>query len=141
MNLYFLLGTVSLFFQVAVLGLLLFSFNLKQRSSFRAHGLTMTAALSVHLLIILAIMAPSLLFGLAPKIAANPASPASLLAPLHAATGAAAAILALWIVGSWRLRQTTQFCAPKKNIMKYTLILWVITLILGIALYFVLYWK
>ena len=141
MDFYLLLGTVSLTFQLMVLALLTFSFRLKQHLKFRMHGITMMAALSVHLTTVVVIMVPSLVVGLAPKIAEKPASAVGLLSPLHAAAGAATAVLALWIVGSWRLRQSTKFCAPKKKFMRFTFILWLISVSLGVALYFVLYWS
>ena len=140
MNSTFLLATVSLAFQITVLALLIVGFMFKQRRKLRTHGITMLAALSVHLVIIAVIMVPSFAVGLLPKIV-DKADPVGLFSLFHVAVGASAVILATWIVGAWRLRQSTAFCAPKKKLMKYTLALWLVSLSLGIALYFILNWS
>ncbi len=65
----------------------------------------------------------------------------SLFAIVHAAAGTTTAVLGVWIVGGWRLRKSTKFCAPKKKYMRATLVLWLVTLSLGIIFYFVLNWS
>ena len=71
----------------------------------------------------------------------KPAISIGLLAPFHAVAGTATAILGVWIVGGWRLRQSTKFCAPKRKFMRATFILWLVTLSLGVIFYFVLNWS
>ncbi len=137
MNIYLLIATVSLAFQLGVLALLIIGYNLKLRLRFRLHGIFMLTAVVLHLIIIGAIMVPSFV---AIYIEKAPALTIS-FAPFHAAAGTATAILGIWIVGGWRLRQSTKFCAPKRKFMRATLILWSVTLSLGIIFYFILNWS
>ncbi len=138
MNFYLLVATVSLVFQLGVLALLLIGFGFKQRLRFRLHGLFMFAAVALHLIIIGVVMVPSFV---AITFFEKPAISISLFAPFHAAAGTATAILAVWIVGSWRLRQSTKFCAPKRKFMRATFILWLVTLSLGVIFYLILSWS
>jgi uncharacterized membrane protein YozB (DUF420 family) len=137
MNFYLFIATVSLAFQLGVLALLLVGFRFKQRLRFRLHGIFMLTAVTLHLIIIGAIMVPSFVAIYLEK----PAISISLFAPFHAAAGMATAILGIWIVGGWRLRQTTKFCAPKRKFMRATFILWLVTLSLGVIFYFILNWS
>jgi hypothetical protein len=49
--------------------------------------------------------------------------------------GIIVAVLGVWIVTSWRLRTSLQYCSPKKKLMLLTLTSWLIALLLGILLY------
>ena len=53
---------------------------------------------------------------------------------IHTLLGVLSGLLAIWILGSWRLRPT-QFCTKNKKKMRYTAILWISSHILGILLY------
>jgi hypothetical protein len=141
MNFYLFLGTVSLAFQLVILALLIVGFGFKQRLRFRTHGVTMLIALVIHLITIGVVMVPSFVVGLIPKISEKPISLISLSSIIMAASGTATAILAVWIIGTWRLRQSTKFCAPKKKFMRTTFVLWLVSLSLGIILYFALNWS
>ncbi len=137
MNIYLLVATVSLAFQLGVLALLLVGFEFKQRLRFRLHGIFMLTAVTLHLIIIGAIMVPSFVAIYLEKAPIM----TILFAPFHAAAGTATGILGVWIVGGWRLRQSTKFCAPKRKFMRATFILWLVTLSLGVIFYFVLNWS
>ena len=137
MNFYLFISTVSLAFQLGVLALLIAGFGFKQHLRFRLHGFFMLTAVALHLIIIGVIMVPSFIAIYLEK----PAILISLFAPFHAAAGTTTAILGVWIVSGWRLRQTTKFCAPKRKFMLATFIMWLITLSLGVIFYFVLYWS
>jgi uncharacterized membrane protein len=141
MNYYLFVATVSLALELAVLAFIIVGFGLKQHMSFRKHGFTMLTALVVHLISIGAVMVPSFIISLVPKILEKPTSLIGLFSAFHAALGTLTAILAIWIVCGWRLRQSTKFCAPKKKLMRATFILWLISLSLGIAFYFILNWS
>ena len=141
MNFYLFLGTVSLAFQLAVLALLIRGFGFKQNLKFRTHGLTMFTALVVHLITVVVVMVPSFVVGLVPKIIEKPISLVALFSIFMAVAGTATVVLAIWIVGVWRLRASTTFCSPKKKFMRITFILWLVSLSLGIILYFILYWS
>lgn len=137
MNYYFFIANVSLAFQITVLALLLVGFEFKQRMKFRVHGKMMMAAVGLHLIIIGSVMVPSFVALLFQKHTIL----IGLFAPFHAAAGTLTAILGVWIVGGWRLRQSTKFCAPKKKFMCATFILWLVTLSLGVVFYFILNWS
>jgi len=58
----------------------------------------------------------------------------------HALTGALAEILGIWVVGEWLLRSLeTKACVMRKKVMRVTVSLWFIAIILGIAVYVILY--
>ena len=136
MNVYFLVATVSLALQIGVLALIMIGFGFKLRLRFRLHGTFMLTAVVVHLITIGVVMIPAFIAIITEK----PPILISSFAPFHAVLGTITAILGVWIVGSWRLRQSTKFCAPKRKFMRATLILWLVTLSLGIIFYFILNW-
>ena len=137
MNFYLFIATVSLAFQLGVLALLIVGFGFKRRLRFRLHGIFMLAAVVLHLIIIGVIMVPSFVAIILEK----PAISIGLFAPFHAVAGTVTAILGVWIVGGWRLRHSTKFCAPKRKFMRATFILWLVTLSLGVIFYFILNWS
>jgi uncharacterized membrane protein YozB (DUF420 family) len=137
MNFYLFIATVSLAFQLGVLALLIVGYGFKRRLRFRLHGFFMLAAVMLHLITIGVIMVPSFVAIIFEKLAIS----IGLLALFHAAAGTATAILGVWIVGGWRLRQSTKFCAPKRKFMRATFILWLTALSLGVIFYFVLNWS
>jgi len=140
-NFYLFLGTVSLAFQLAILALLISGFGFKRQLKFRMHGFTMLTAFVVHLVNVGVVMVPSFIVALVPKISANLVSSVSLSSLFMAATGTVTVILGIWIFGVWRLRQSTRFCAPNKKFMRATFTLWLVSLFLGILLYFALNWS
>jgi hypothetical protein len=96
----------------------------------------MLSAVIFHLTAIFAITVPSFITITIEK----PTILITAFATFHATSGIITAILGVSIVGGWRLRRSTQFCAPKKKFMLETLILWLATLTLGIIFYFILNW-
>ncbi|MBN1244144.1 hypothetical protein JXA31_00960 [Candidatus Bathyarchaeota archaeon] len=131
MDIYTLIATVSLVLQIAVLILLFGSLGLKGRKKLRQHGITMLIAVVLHTISILAVMIPS--FG----VITSGDFPVliSAIAYVHGITGIIAEVFGVWIIATWRLRTSLQYCAPKKKLMRLTLILWLIALFLGILLY------
>jgi uncharacterized membrane protein len=141
MNYYLLVATVSLVLQLTILALILGGFELKRRKNFRLHGLVMLVALAAHITGIIAIMLPSFVVALIPITLENPTSTIGLLSPVHVATGTIAAVLGVWIMATWRLRQSTEYCMPKKKYMRAAFIAWLVTISLGILLYLALNWQ
>jgi len=141
MNYFLLVATVSLIVQLVVISLVLIGFYLKRHFKYRLHGLIMTTALVSHLAVIFGVMIPSFVIGLVPIILSSPTSLIGWFSPLHAIAGSVTAILGVWIVGSWRFRQSLNFCLPKKRIMLITFAFWLISLTLGIIFYFILNWS
>jgi uncharacterized membrane protein YozB (DUF420 family) len=86
-------------------------------------------------------MVPSFVEALIPITLKNPTDLIALISTVHVAFGIAATILGVWILGTWRLRQSMKFCTPKKKAMRYTFIVWLVSAVLGILFYFVLNWN
>jgi uncharacterized membrane protein YozB (DUF420 family) len=58
---------------------------------------------------------------------------------VHVFVGIAALLLGVWLVASWRLKADMKTCFAKKGIMRVTITIWLITLFLGIFMYWNLY--
>jgi len=140
MDYFLFVATVSLVFQLAVIALILVGFELKRKTKFRLHGFTMLSALAVHLVIIFVVMVPSFVLGAIPLILENPVSEIGLLIPVHVAAGLVTAALGVWIMFGWRLRKSTEFCAPRRRFMRVTFIAWLVSLSFGVLVYLVFYW-
>jgi len=135
----FVLATVSLVLQIVILVLLFGSVGLKGRKKYRQHGMTMFLAVVLHTITILLIMIPSFVSGFIPYFSTNISDAVSIIAIVHGAAGILAEVLGVWLVTFWRLRKSLQYCAPKKKLMRVTLILWLTALFLGVLLYLSLY--
>jgi len=133
--LYQIIALTSLVLQFVILGLIIASLVMKRRKMIRAHGITMLLAVIVHSITILAVMVPSFSSGLTPYILENFAKPISVISIFHGITGLLAWLLGIWIVAAWHLSLSTQACYRKKVAMQITLVLWLIALILGFAIY------
>jgi uncharacterized membrane protein YozB (DUF420 family) len=139
MDYYLLVSTLSLIFQITVFILLLEGYILKKQQRFRLHGIFMLLSVVLHLVVILALMVPSFVLGVIPLITTQSFDANTILGPVHAATGTAAVVLGVWIVASWRLRQSNEFCAPKKKWMRITLAVWLTALVAGFLFYLSLF--
>ena len=136
-NAYFL-SDVNLLLQLAILVVLILAFLFKSKQSYLKHGATMGIAVSLHTILIFAIMVPSFasLMGSLGNL-----SGASALAILsHAVLGSAVEILGLYLVLAWALhRWNVKVCFGNKRFMKPTIILWLIEIALGTYVYVLLY--
>jgi hypothetical protein len=94
----------------------------------------MLSAVVLHLISVITVMIPSYINWL-PLVAEGALGAVSITVLIHGIIGILTTALAVWIVALWRLRQSLKYCAPKKNVMRATLILWVLTVILAILLY------
>jgi uncharacterized membrane protein YozB (DUF420 family) len=137
MDIYLLFATLSFLTQVIVLVLLITSYMFKRKQKFRRHGILMLTAVILHASMILTIMVPS--FNVIAFTTTGFPMTTVLTAIVHATFGTTTLVLGVWIVGSWRLRTSLQFCSPKKKFMRATFILWVTAITIGIILYFALY--
>lgn len=140
MDFFTLVGLASLLLQFLVLALLVYGYYLKRKLRFKSHGLAMAAATFLHLALIFAIMVPSFVLALIPVyVALEPLTLVSLVGLMHAITGTIAVILGVWLVAVWRFRRDFSGCFKHKKAMWPTMILWLITLVLGIVLFYVFY--
>jgi uncharacterized membrane protein YozB (DUF420 family) len=133
----FVLAQINLGLQIAILVLLSASTALKNMRRRLAHGVTMSVATFLNLASFFIIMLPSLLN--IEVLKTNPYSIISILAIAHASLGMITIIFSVWLVGIWHFQLSTQNCARRKKMMRTTLILWSTVLLLGFALYYLLY--
>ena len=131
MSVYNLIAATSFVLQIIVLMMLFGSLLLKGKRKFREHGITMLVAVVLHTISIVAVMVPS--FGVITS--GGFSASISAITYVHGITGIIAEVFGVWIVVSWRLRTSLQYCAPKKNLMRITLISWLIALLLGVLVY------
>jgi len=124
----------NLYLQIVFLAVVFVSLVFKKQKNFRLHGITMLVAVVLHLISVLVVMIPSYL-SLLPQVSQSIMSAPVITILVHGVIGILTVALAIWIVASWRLRQSLKYCMPKKKAMRVTLILWVITIILAILLY------
>lgn len=129
-----LISTTSLIVELVVLGLLIFGYTLKRKQKYRQHGITMTAAVAMHLITIFSWMIWSLISFFS-SASVNYAEPLILTTLAHVALGTIAAALGVWLVGTWHLQTNVQKCFARKRIMLTAITLWSITILLGIVLY------
>ena len=141
MDYYLLVGSLTLFLQIAVFLVVISGFLFRKQRKFRFHGFFMSAGVFLHLVVILVIMVPSFLEGLIKPIVASPFGILSIVTVIHVVLGTIAAILGVWIVSLWRFRDSLEFCAPKHRWMRFTLWVWIAALTIGFLLYLTLFWS
>jgi hypothetical protein len=124
----------NFYLQIAFLAVVFASLVLKKQKKFRSHGITMLTAVVLHLISVAAVMIPSYL-NLLPLVSEGTLGAPVIAALVHGVIGILTLALAVWIVASWRLRQSLKYCMPKKNAMRVTLVLWVISIVLAVLMY------
>ena len=131
----YLQSTISLCIQIVVLGLLLGAVFLKNQKKYRQHGIVMLSAVVLHIISILVVMIPSFgrFFGMPSSV--NYADPLVIATLVHVSAGLLAAVLGIWLVGSWHLQKDLQPCFRRKRFMDVTFTLWSTAIVLGIVLY------
>jgi len=134
MVLYTLLQQYNLYLQILALAIAFVSLILKTQKKLRLHGITMLTAVALHLFSVITVMIPSYI-NVLPLIAENPSNTLYITLLLHGIIGITTIVLAVWILASWRLRQSLKYCTPKKNAMRITLTLWMLTVIIAVLLY------
>jgi hypothetical protein len=136
LNIVFIIVTLSLAIQVAVLYLLAYGYLLYRRFKFRKHGVIMATAVFVHLTAVFAIMVPSFVLAVFPYyIVPHTFELTSIVSIFHEVIGGLSLALGVWFVASWRFHKDFKGCFNKRKPMLVTMIVWVAALIFGIALY------
>ena len=131
-------STISLSVEMIALGLLISGYLLKRQKKYRHHGLGMLSALALHIVAILFVMVPSLVAFLSVPSSVNFADILVIVTLVHVSAGLLAAMLGVWLVGSWHLQESLQSCFRKKRVMDVTLSLWLLAIALGLVLYLVI---
>jgi membrane-bound metal-dependent hydrolase YbcI (DUF457 family) len=127
-------STVSLGNEVVVLCLLVGAFFLKTRKRYRQHGIVMFSAVVLHIVSILVVMVPSFAAFVGPG-SVNFANVLVMVTFIHVSVGLVTALLGVWLVLSWRFKVDIRGCFRKKRVMDATLVLWLLTITMGIYLY------
>jgi uncharacterized membrane protein YozB (DUF420 family) len=128
-------STISLSIEMVALGLLISGYLLKRQKKYRQHGLSMLSALALHIVAILFVMVPSLAAFFSVPSAVNFADILVIVTLVHVSAGLLAALLGVWLVGSWHFQESLQTCFRKKRVMDVTLSLWLLAIALGLVLY------
>jgi len=129
-----IVATLSLVIEFVVLGLLTLGYRWKRMKNYRRHGITMTAALVLHLVTIFSWMIWSFI-AFFTSGSVDYTNLIVIVTLVHVILGISAASLGIWLVGSWHLQTDVQKCFPRKRIMLPTITLWVTAIALGIVLY------
>jgi uncharacterized membrane protein YozB (DUF420 family) len=128
--------TISLVIQIIVLLLLVFGYWLKKKMKYRNHGIVMSFATVLHLVLVLYVMIPSFVLAVIPDyVVPTPLALTSFVGLIHGILGTTALSLGVWFVASWGFRKNIKGCINKKKIMTKTFIVWIASLILVIILY------
>jgi uncharacterized membrane protein YozB (DUF420 family) len=96
----------------------------------------MLAAVILNLFSFALIMLPSLLR--MEIIITHPLHAVSITTLIHSSLGLAVIILGIWLVASWHL-QSLKNCFKNKRLMRLTSVLWLVVLLMGFLLYYLLY--
>ena len=134
-----LITDINLLIQIIAFVLILVGLGYKTKGKFRNHGVFMGVAVVLHLLSFLLAMGPSFLDGFEFFI-----TDTSLVGVqtmwVHAVTGAIALVLGIVIVLAWIVRVSDiAACIRRKRLMDVTVLLWLISLVFGIATYLIFY--
>ena len=130
---------VNLILQIVMLLLLIIGLFYKKKRKFKMHGVLMLIAVILHVLTFLVVMGPPFYESFNYYITAT--SDLSVQTTLaHAVPGAIAMIMGIILVVAWAIRPSNVArCSRLKRLMDVTLLLWLISLLFGIATYFVFY--
>lgn len=130
----------NLVLQIVAFAVILVGYYFKRMRKYILHGRTMLIALVLTLISLFLVMLPSFL-SLGESIATSTLTTVSLVVLVHASLGSVVEVLAIFLVGSWRLQKSTANCIRRKKVMRVTIILWTATFILGVFLFLLLYTK
>lgn len=85
-------------------------------------------------------MIPSFALAVVPYyIIASPFEFVTIVGLIHGVLGILAVAIELWLVLAWRLSKDGSGCFKQKKVMGTTFVLWVITLALGLTLFWIFY--
>jgi len=130
---------LNLILQVAAFISVLIGFVYKQRAKFKMHGKIMGVAVTLHIISFLLAMGPS--FILAYEYFTTATSECGVQTTwIHAIPGAVAMVIGAYLIVAWAVRPVNiAACARRKRLMDVTVVLWLISLIFGIAVYIAFY--
>ncbi len=130
---------VNLALQVIMFVIIVISLFYKNKKRFNIHGGLMGIAVILHILTFLTVMGP-IFFGQFSAFVDYISYPEIQTTWIHAIPGAIAMIMGILLVGAWAVRPSNvAACSRRKRLMDVTVLLWLVSLIFGIATYILLY--
>ena len=130
-----LTSDVALFLEIAIIiALFVGRYKFARNKRFRAHGLTVTAAVGLHALTILLVMIPRFIASW-DLLFTDISSPTYLITWIHAPLGLAILILGVYLVSVWRFQDPDATCFKRAKLMRPLWLLWVFNLVLGLLIY------
>jgi uncharacterized membrane protein YozB (DUF420 family) len=130
---------INLVLQVVMLIIIVVGLVYKSKRKFKIHGGLMGIAVMLHLISLFAVMLPSFNDGYDYFTTATSELGVQTIW-IHAIPGAIALILGIVLVATWALHPSNiASCSKLKRIMDITTLLWLISLMFGIAAYVVFY--
>jgi len=130
---------INLILQLVMLIIIVVGLVYKSKRKIKIHGGLMGIAVILHLISLFAVMLPS--FNKNYEYFRTATSELGVQTIwIHAVPGAIALILGIVLVAAWALRPSNiASCSRRKRIMDITTLLWLISLVFGIASYMVFY--
>jgi uncharacterized membrane protein YozB (DUF420 family) len=130
---------INLILQIVMFIIIAISLFYKKKKKFKTHGGLMGIAVILHILTFLTVMGP-IFFGHFSMFVDYFSYPEIQTTWIHAIPGAIAMIMGILLVGLWALRPSNvAACSRRKRLMDVTVLLWLVSLIFGIATYILLY--
>ncbi|MBS7633239.1 hypothetical protein KEJ15_06455 [Candidatus Bathyarchaeota archaeon] len=123
--------------QIIILAILFASIGFKIKKKYWQHGALTLIATVLNLFSFLLVMLPSALGK--EIIQTQPFHAVSIAILSHSIVGAVTVLLSLWLVATWHVRSETKDCFKRKNLMRVTIALWMLSLVLGFLVYAYLY--
>ena len=133
------LSDASLILQITLICFLVLGFlTARARHKFLRHGILMAAVLALHTISIMLVMVPSMLA--MRGLFQNLSSSLALIFLLHATLGGLVEVLGIYLVGVWVLGRTSvKSCFGRKKLMQATMVLWIMSVVIGIYGYILFY--
>ncbi len=136
-----LIPTIGFIVQIVVLALLIYGYWQYKRLVFKRHGKIMACATVLHLIANICSYDPFFFPRCNPSIYCSACFWARIpLSLIHVPLGISAASFGVWFVVAWRL-QGLKGCFNRKRKMLLTMIVWLVSTLLGMALYAFFYWN
>jgi hypothetical protein len=123
-------------FVVILSSLIILSIILQRRKKYVWHGNTLLVVIMVAILLTIIHMGPYFIRAIGEILADFNA--VALLAVIHGAVGLVTLLVGGWLIIMWFLSESsgeTRFCGSKKKLMRKIIVVWAISLGLGIAYY------
>jgi uncharacterized membrane protein YozB (DUF420 family) len=135
----FLHTDLNLIIQIITIGIIAVSLFYKSKGRLKIHGITMGTAVILNLLSFVLVMGP-IFFNFFEFFSTETGIGAVQAAWVHAVPGAVALLLGIFLVVRWAIHASNVAgCYKWKRIMDLTLILWMFSLVVGIATYVLFY--